>query len=163
MEKMMRETHPALPVDLVNLYHDILKEMEAELGSKELTAGGLAVHLLEQWIERKDFAMVVRANAFKTDEKPIKITSLTSRECEVMRLVATGNQNKQIAKKLGITERTIKVQSITRSSSLESRPFNKELKEKNPRVIAIPDGTNLGLGRGSLVAFCRNLKAARWY
>ena len=39
----------------------------------------------------------------------IKITSLTPRECEVIRLVATGNRNRQIAKKLGITERTIKV------------------------------------------------------
>jgi DNA-binding CsgD family transcriptional regulator len=45
----------------------------------------------------------------KQTRKPNKITSLTPRECEVMRLVATGNQNKQIAKKLGITVRTIKV------------------------------------------------------
>jgi DNA-binding CsgD family transcriptional regulator len=39
---------------------------------------------------------------------PMKFTSLTPREREVLRLVATGKRNKQIAKKLRITERTVK-------------------------------------------------------
>jgi hypothetical protein len=31
MEEMMQEKHPALPKDLVKLYHDTFKEIEAEL------------------------------------------------------------------------------------------------------------------------------------
>jgi DNA-binding CsgD family transcriptional regulator len=38
----------------------------------------------------------------------MKFTSLTPRERDVLRLVPTGMRNKQIAKKLGITERTVK-------------------------------------------------------
>jgi DNA-binding CsgD family transcriptional regulator len=38
----------------------------------------------------------------------MKSTSLTPREQDVLRLVPTGMRNKQIAKKLGITERTVK-------------------------------------------------------
>ena len=39
----------------------------------------------------------------------MKFTSLTPRERDVLRLVATGMRNKQIAKKLGITEGTVKL------------------------------------------------------
>jgi DNA-binding CsgD family transcriptional regulator len=38
----------------------------------------------------------------------MKFTTLTPRERDVLRLVPTGLRNKQIAKKLGITERTVK-------------------------------------------------------
>jgi len=38
-----------------------------------------------------------------------RVESLTSRESEVVKLVITGMLNKQIAKKLGITEATVKV------------------------------------------------------
>jgi len=39
----------------------------------------------------------------------MKFTSLTPRERDVLRLVPTGMRNKQIAKKLGITEGTVKL------------------------------------------------------
>jgi DNA-binding CsgD family transcriptional regulator len=38
----------------------------------------------------------------------MKFTTLTPRERDVLRLVPTGMRNKQIAKKLAITERTVK-------------------------------------------------------
>ena len=41
--------------------------------------------------------------------KFMKFTSLTPRERDVPRLVPSGMRNKQIAKKLGITERTVKL------------------------------------------------------
>jgi hypothetical protein len=40
LEKMMRESHPALPQDLVRLYYNILDGIEAELWPTGLTACG---------------------------------------------------------------------------------------------------------------------------
>jgi hypothetical protein len=40
LEKMMRESHPALPQDLVRLYYNILNGIEGELRLTGLTAGG---------------------------------------------------------------------------------------------------------------------------
>jgi DNA-binding NarL/FixJ family response regulator len=41
-------------------------------------------------------------------EAPVTATTLTSREAEVLELVRTGLANKQIARRLGISERTVK-------------------------------------------------------
>jgi DNA-binding NarL/FixJ family response regulator len=45
---------------------------------------------------------------------------LTAREMEVLKLVAHGNRNKQIAHKLGITEETVKVHIKNILSKLEA-------------------------------------------
>ncbi len=56
-----------------------------------------------------------------SSEKPLE--SLTEREIEVLRLVAQGLSNRQIAKKLFISERTVRthVSNILRKLHLESR------------------------------------------
>lgn len=54
---------------------------------------------------------------------PAKFTQLTTREKEVLQLIATGHSNKEIAAQLYITERTVKnhVNSILRSLNLRDR------------------------------------------
>ncbi|MGF1588314.1 MAG: response regulator [Pleurocapsa sp.] len=54
---------------------------------------------------------------------PPELTLLTTREKEVLQLIATGHSNKEIASQLYITERTVKnhVNSILRSLNLRDR------------------------------------------
>ncbi len=54
---------------------------------------------------------------------PVTGATLTERETEVMRLIATGNSNKEIAHKLGISETTVKthVSKILSKLNLASR------------------------------------------
>jgi len=54
----------------------------------------------------------VLAEAIRVRPKPtgqVQFSSLTKREKEVLRLIAKGQSNKMIARKLGITEGTVKV------------------------------------------------------
>ena len=53
----------------------------------------------------KEFAMLDRR---KTKGRGKDFNALTEREKEVLRLIASGGTNKELAKKLGITEKTVK-------------------------------------------------------
>ena len=51
----------------------------------------------------------MRADRVETDEVSRRLESLTPREGQVLRLVLAGRLNKQIARELGISEKTVKV------------------------------------------------------
>jgi two-component system nitrate/nitrite response regulator NarL len=62
----------------------------------------------------------------KTDERPASsslLASLSPRELETVKLIATGSSNKEIARELGIAETTVKihVQHVLRKLNLSSR------------------------------------------
>lgn len=59
----------------------------------------------------------------KVDSAPSKDSTLTERELEVLQLASRGERNKEIAYKLGITERTVKahLQSVYQKFGVDSR------------------------------------------
>jgi two-component system nitrate/nitrite response regulator NarL len=62
----------------------------------------------------------------KTEERPSSsslVASLSPRELETVKLIATGSSNKEIARELGIAETTVKihVQHVLRKLNLSSR------------------------------------------
>jgi two-component system nitrate/nitrite response regulator NarL len=58
-----------------------------------------------------------------TDRHVLDFSTLTERELEVLVLLASGEQNRWLARRLGITERTVRAHtsSIVRKLSLKSR------------------------------------------
>lgn len=63
----------------------------------------------------------MRAERVETAELTRRYESLTPRELEVMRLVLAGNLNKQIARELGIAEKTVKVHRSRVMSKMGAR------------------------------------------
>ncbi|MEU6313490.1 LuxR C-terminal-related transcriptional regulator [Streptomyces sp. NPDC047014] len=57
------------------------------------------------------------------ENHPLDFSSLTSREVEVLLLLASGEQNRRLARHLGIAERTVRAHtaSIVRKLRLKSR------------------------------------------
>ena len=77
----------------------LLKDMDAE-------------ELIEQIRIAATGRMALSAEAIRVRPKPtgqVQFSSLTKREKEVLRQIAKGQSNKMIARKLGITEGTVKV------------------------------------------------------
>ena len=61
-----------------------------------------------QWIRHESFVSAL-AGAVRAQASPGPQTTLTPRELEIVRLVAEGLRNKEIAERLSITEGTVKV------------------------------------------------------
>ena len=72
------------------------------------------VRALERDHRRRDSEKVVA-------ELRVRFDSLTSREKEVIALVADGLMNKQIAAKLGVTEITVKVHRVNMMRKMRAR------------------------------------------
>jgi DNA-binding NarL/FixJ family response regulator len=96
----------------------ILKEMTPDL----LLQCIRKVHAGEQWLEKRSFQsalekMLRREAAAKT------VSGLTPRELEIVRMVAAGLRNKEIAEKLTITEGTVKIHlhSVYQKLELDGR------------------------------------------
>jgi DNA-binding NarL/FixJ family response regulator len=73
-------------------------------GPDELLNGIRVAAVGDSPLDPKAARAMLEASRAGTSRRP----DLTSREVEVLRLVAGGDANKQIARKLGITERTVK-------------------------------------------------------
>ena len=77
----------------------VLKQM----ATARLLEGIRKVHRGELWINRR-----VAADVLKAAGQPVPGESLTAREKEVVKLVAQGFRNKEIAEKLALSEQTVK-------------------------------------------------------
>ena len=68
-------------------------------------------------------AITYSQNLQQEERTPVELTQLTNREKEVLQLIASGHNNKEIAAALYITERTVKnhVNSILRTLDLRDR------------------------------------------
>ncbi len=77
----------------------VLKQM----ATARLLEGIRKVHRGELWINRR-----VAADVLKAAGQPVPGESLTAREKEVVKLVAQGFRNKEIAEKLSLSEQTVK-------------------------------------------------------
>lgn len=87
-----------------------------------------AIRLVNKGYSQMGPGLLAKAVVYPGDDPsftaaPIELSQLTAREKEVLRLIATGYSNKEIATELYITERTVKnhVNSILRSLNLRDR------------------------------------------
>lgn len=85
---------------------------------EEIARAIRAVHGGDSYLEPR-----IATKVFTALDPRKRASALSKREREVLRLVADGNSNKQIAQKLGITERTVKfhVTSIRSKLGAENR------------------------------------------
>ncbi|WP_313451545.1 two-component system response regulator NarL [Stutzerimonas kunmingensis] len=84
----------------------LLKDMDAEQLIEQIRIAATGRMTLSPELTQ------VLAEAIRVRPKPtgqVQFSSLTKREKEVLRLIAKGQSNKMIARKLGITEGTVKV------------------------------------------------------
>lgn len=84
----------------------LLKDMDAEQLIEQIRLAATGRMALSPELTQ------VLAEAIRVRPKPtgqVQFSSLTKREKEVLRLIAKGQSNKMIARKLGITEGTVKV------------------------------------------------------
>jgi two-component system nitrate/nitrite response regulator NarL len=84
----------------------LLKDMDAEQLIEQIRIAATGRMALSPELTQ------VLAEAIRVRPKPtgqVQFSSLTKREKEVLRLIAKGQSNKMIARKLGITEGTVKV------------------------------------------------------
>ena len=95
----------------------VLKDSDAD----DVAAAVRAAHRGELRIDPLVARRLMSSLREAQDDEPI--SELTSRELDVLRLVATGEPNKQIATELGISERTARthVSRILRKLGLSSR------------------------------------------
>jgi DNA-binding NarL/FixJ family response regulator len=113
--RRLRSENPTTQVMVLTSFQDQAKVKEA------LTSGAVGYMLKDS--EPESLIAAVRAAALghapldprvarallPSSTEPINISSISMREREVLALVTKGLSNKQIASKLGITERTVKV------------------------------------------------------
>jgi FixJ family two-component response regulator len=111
LQKELAQTHAELPIIFVTGHGDIPMTVSA------MKAG--AVEFLTKPFRDQDLLDAVRV-ALELDRKRAKqaqglreirhrLESLTRREAEILRLIAEGMLNKQVAAELGISEITVKV------------------------------------------------------
>ena len=63
---------------------------------------------LGAWAGHRLTAKQPRSGAFARNEAAIRSLGLTSRECEILNLLASGESNKEMARRLGISPNTVK-------------------------------------------------------
>ena len=110
LQKRLAELGSTLPIIFLTAYHDIPVTVQA------IKAG--AADVLTKLVASEDlFRAIERAFAHHRTLRDLKnklnlvrahVSALTPRERQVFELIVRGNTNKQIARALGCTERTIK-------------------------------------------------------
>ncbi|MBC2867457.1 response regulator transcription factor [Streptomyces mexicanus] len=78
-----------------------------QLGARATALGGrLDLEAVENWGSRLE--VQIPLDPPDTSEQPTETWGLAPRETEVLRLLASGRRNRQIATQLGISENTVK-------------------------------------------------------
>jgi DNA-binding NarL/FixJ family response regulator len=110
---------------------DVLEAVR--LGAQGLVLKDMASHLLvqciravvagERWLERKTMSGALERLMAREDAATRAAGLLTARELAVVRLVAKGRRNKEIARELAITEGTVKIHlhNIYKKLGVDSR------------------------------------------
>jgi len=83
----------------------VLKEMAPNL----LVQCIRKVHAGEQWLEKRSVGRALEKMLQREASARLLVGTLTPREVEIVRMVATGLRNKEIADKLSIVEGTVKI------------------------------------------------------
>lgn len=99
------EEHELIDAVSIGIQGIVVKEMAPQL----LVQCIRKVHAGEQWIEKKTSKMVLEKMLRRESGAREVAALLTTRELELIRKVATGMRNREIADKLCISEGTVKV------------------------------------------------------
>jgi DNA-binding NarL/FixJ family response regulator len=131
--KIMRERKNDIKVIVLTIHNEIeylLKAVDIGIngymlkdsGSDELKKAIFAVYSGEVYIQPK-LSPMLNSKLITRNEDEKKINDLTKREFEVLKLLAEGMFNKEIASKLNISERTVKnhVSNIFKKISVADR------------------------------------------
>lgn len=97
----------------------VLKEMAPRLLIQALRK----VHAGEQWVEKRSVQAALEKVLHREAGARAAASEVTPREVELIRMVAEGLRNREIAERLGITEGTVKthLHNIYRKLQLETR------------------------------------------
>lgn len=131
--KVMRERNDNTKVIVLTIHNEVeylLKAVDIGIngymlkdsGSNELKKAIFSVHAGEIYIQPK-LSPMLNSKLLNRNEDQKKIENLTKREFEVLKLLAEGMFNKEIACKLNISERTVKnhVSNIFKKISVADR------------------------------------------
>ena len=111
LQRQLREADIAIPIVFMTGFGDIETSVRAiKSGAMDYLVKPVAEETLLLAIEGA-LAEEARARAARMEKQVLatRCESLTPRETQVMRLVLAGRLNKQIARELGISEKTVKV------------------------------------------------------
>lgn len=134
--RMLRQEHPALPIVILTSSRDseslhdalaagatgyLLKDAEPAEIAAGIRSAARGESPIDPRVARMLFPAAAPGAAAQTAQLPEPL--IRGREAEVLRLVARGLANKQIARELGIAERTVKVHlgSVFRRLGLNDR------------------------------------------
>ena len=92
--------------------------LKRDTGFEELTA---AIRAVVQALLVVDARLIESAQAGRDDRQPDAVEPLSSRELDVLRRMAEGWPNKEIARRLGISEHTVKFHVSSILSKLRTR------------------------------------------
>lgn len=131
--KIMRQQKMNNKVIMLTIHNDVdylIKALDAECNgyvlkdsdSDTLKNAIITVNNGDTFIE-PDLTLMLNSSLAKRDVMKDKLNELTKREIEVLKLVAKGMLNKEIASQLNISERTVKnhVSNIFRKISVSDR------------------------------------------
>jgi RNA polymerase sigma factor (sigma-70 family) len=110
LQKRLAELGSTLPIIFLTAYHDIPVTVQAiKAGADDVLTKPVASEDLFRAIERA-FAhhRSLRDLKDKVDLVRAHVSALTPREREVFELIVRGNTNKEVARTIGCTERTVK-------------------------------------------------------
>ncbi len=111
LQRVLAQLDPTLPIVFITGYGDIATSVRAiKAGAVEFLSKPFREQdLLDAVAQALEQARVARQVHAERELLRARMRSLTRREKEVLDLVVTGLMNKQIAKKLGISEVTVKI------------------------------------------------------
>jgi len=132
----LRREHPEIAIVILTTFNEdelmlrglqagvrgyLLKDTDRQTLLDTITAATRGETLLKPEILSRVLALQQAPDAAPT--RPNEVSPLTDRELEVLRAVALGERNKEIAHKLGISERTVKayLTSIYSKFGVDSR------------------------------------------
>jgi FixJ family two-component response regulator len=146
----------ALQIDIPIIF--ITGHGDIPMSVKAMKAG--AVDFLSKPLREQELLDAVRVgldrdrNRREHDDVHVRFAALSSRERQVMTLVAAGLMNKQVAAELGISEVTVKVHrhNITKKLAAKSFPDLVRMAE----IVGLPHGTIEALDQSRVFGFVRS-------
>jgi FixJ family two-component response regulator len=111
LQERLHEMGSMIPIIFVTAHGDVPMAVDAvKAGAVDFIQKPFRdQELLDKIQEALEFDVRIRAKEGELDEIRARLATLTERESEVMELVVDGKANKNIARALGISQRTVEI------------------------------------------------------